>query len=129
MDDIKTLELPTNRNNLIVSGNVLTSMFAPTQNKSDSDESSLLKLRFKEIVMSFKCVVFCRTTPNQKANMVKMVKEEGKITLAIGDGANDVNMIQAAHLGIGIVGHEGKQAANTSDFAIHKFKHLQRYHF
>jgi phospholipid-translocating ATPase len=77
--------------------------------------------------MKFKCAVFCRTTPNQKAEMVKMVRSEDYITLAIGDGANDVNMIQEAHVGIGIVGNEGKQAANCSDFAIHQFKDLKRY--
>ena len=55
-----------------------------------------------------------------------MVRAEDYITLAIGDGANDVNMIQEAHVGIGIVGNEGKQAANCSDFAIHYFKDIKR---
>jgi P-type E1-E2 ATPase len=59
--------------------------------------------------------------------MVKIIRETGKITLAIGDGANDVNMIQEAHVGIGIIGNEGKQAANSSDFAIHRFKDIQRF--
>lgn len=76
--------------------------------------------------MKFNCVVFSRTTPSQKAEMVRKVKEFGKITLSIGDGANDVNMIQEAHIGIGIFGREGKQAANSADFAINRFKDLKR---
>lgn len=52
----------------------------------------------------------CRSTPLQKAYLVKIVKEEMNIsTLAIGDGANDVSMIQMADVGVGISGHEGKQ--------------------
>ena len=47
-------------------------------------------------------------------------------TLAIGDGANDVNMISAAHVGIGISGLEGQQAARASDYAIGQFKYLKR---
>ena len=56
-----------------------------------------------------------------------MIKERnpGKTTLAIGDGANDVNMINAAHLGIGISGLEGQQAVKASDYAIGKFKFLK----
>jgi len=60
---------------------------------------------------------------------VKLVRrEEGDscVTLAIGDGANDVPMIQEAHVGIGIAGKEGRQAVNNSDFAIGQFKYLQR---
>lgn len=54
------------------------------------------------------CVLCCRSTPLQKAYLVKVVKEEMNInTLAIGDGANDVSMIQMADVGIGISGHEG----------------------
>lgn len=45
--------------------------------------------------------------------------------LAIGDGANDVAMIQAAHIGVGIMGHEGRQATNNSDFAISQFRYLE----
>ena len=50
--------------------------------------------------------------------MTKLVKDSGKITLAIGDGANDVGMIQAAHIGVGISGQEGMQAVMASDFAF-----------
>ena len=64
-------------------------------------------------------VVCCRVSPLQKALVVKLVKEGvGAMTLAIGDGANDVSMIQAADVGVGISGEEGLQAVNSSDYAI-----------
>lgn len=73
-------------------------------------------------------VVCCRTTPLQKALVVRMVKQglPGSICLSIGDGANDVSMIQEAHIGVGIFGKEGTQAARSADYSIHMFKHLQR---
>ncbi len=56
-------------------------------------------------------VVCCRVTPRQKALVVRLIKESlNKITLAIGDGANDVNMIQEAHIGVGLYGNEGMRA-------------------
>ena len=70
----------------------------------------------------------CRVSPSQKALIVRMVKRgiaPPPMTLAIGDGANDVGMIQEAHLGIGISGHEGLQAVNSSDFAIAQFRFLK----
>lgn len=61
----------------------------------------------------------CRVSPLQKSEVVEMVKKQVKvITLAIGDGANDVGMIQSAHVGVGISGNEGLQAANSSDYSI-----------
>lgn len=61
----------------------------------------------------------CRVTPKQKAEVVRLVKTKlKKITLAIGDGANDVNMIQEAHIGVGIYGNEGMRAVQASDYAI-----------
>ncbi|RHY34309.1 hypothetical protein DYB32_001283, partial [Aphanomyces invadans] len=73
-------------------------------------------------------VIACRVSPAQKAEMVTLVKDnvKGSITLAIGDGANDVSMIQAAHVGIGISGQEGMQAANSSDYSIAQFRYLIR---
>lgn len=65
-------------------------------------------------------VMACRVSPKQKADIVHMVKNmhpDAK-TLAIGDGANDVNMITAAHVGVGISGLEGQQAARSADFSI-----------
>ncbi|CDS41466.1 phospholipid transporting ATPase VA [Echinococcus multilocularis] len=72
-------------------------------------------------------VICCRVTPSQKASMVKLVKRELRVqTLAVGDGANDVNMIQCADVGVGISGQEGMQAAMASDFAITQFAFLKR---
>lgn len=60
-----------------------------------------------------------RVSPLQKSEIVDMVKKHvNAITLAIGDGANDVGMIQTAHVGVGISGNEGMQATNSSDYAI-----------
>ena len=72
-------------------------------------------------------VIACRVTPQQKSDVVKWVRTniEGVSTLAIGDGANDVNMILSAHVGVGIKGLEGHQAARSSDFSIGQFKHLR----
>ena len=68
--------------------------------------------------------ICCRVSPIQKANMVTLVKQNLKCTtLAIGDGANDVSMIQAADVGIGITGHEGLQAARSSDYSIGQFRY------
>ena len=64
-------------------------------------------------------VVCCRATPKNKAQIVEYIKHRTQsVTLAIGDGANDVSMIQAAHIGIGIYGREGTQALSASDYAI-----------
>ena len=72
-------------------------------------------------------VLACRVSPKQKAEVVHLIKERNpeKATLAIGDGANDVNMITAAHIGVGISGLEGQQAVKASDYAIGKFKFLK----
>ncbi|DBB09563.1 hypothetical protein WJX82_007159 [Trebouxia sp. C0006] len=71
-------------------------------------------------------VVCCRVTPMQKAQVVSLVKRSGAITLGIGDGANDVGMIQAAHIGVGISGREGRAAVLASDYAFAQFQYLAR---
>ncbi|XP_020233201.1 phospholipid-transporting ATPase 3 isoform X2 [Cajanus cajan] len=84
-------------------------------------------LRVMLLNLSLNChsVVCCRVSPLQKAQVTSMVKKGArKITLSIGDGANDVSMIQAAHVGIGISGMEGMQAVMASDFAIAQFRYL-----
>ncbi|GLC49980.1 hypothetical protein PLESTB_000329300 [Pleodorina starrii] len=74
-----------------------------------------------------KSVVCCRVSPKQKAEVVKMVQRYRKaIVLGIGDGANDVSMIQAAHIGCGISGREGRAAVMASDFAFAQFKYVAR---
>lgn len=73
-------------------------------------------------------VIACRVSPKQKALLVKLVKQfvvPTPVTLAIGDGANDVGMIQEAQIGVGISGLEGQQAVNASDFAIAQFRFLE----
>lgn len=80
-----------------------------------------------ELSVMCKAVICCRVSPLQKALVVKLVKKYDKsILLAIGDGANDVSMIQAAHVGIGISGVEGLQAARSADFAIAQFRFLKK---
>ncbi|XP_076360092.1 phospholipid-transporting ATPase VA isoform X1 [Tachypleus tridentatus] len=82
---------------------------------------------FVELAQYCSAVLCCRTTPLQKASIVKLIKEKLSVmTLAIGDGANDVSMIQKADIGIGISGQEGMQAVMASDFAVTRFRHLER---
>ncbi|KAG0023649.1 hypothetical protein BGZ80_008687 [Entomortierella chlamydospora] len=82
---------------------------------------------FLRIGTSCHSVICCRVTPLQKALVVKLVRKKlHKVTLAIGDGANDISMIQAAHVGVGIEGMEGAQAARSSDFSFKQFKNLKR---
>uniref|UniRef100_A0A3B3TBP1 Phospholipid-transporting ATPase n=1 Tax=Paramormyrops kingsleyae TaxID=1676925 RepID=A0A3B3TBP1_9TELE len=81
---------------------------------------------FLDLALSCKAVICCRVSPLQKSEVVEMVKKQVRvITLAIGDGANDVGMIQTAHVGVGISGNEGLQAANSSDYSIAQFKYLK----
>jgi magnesium-transporting ATPase (P-type) len=80
------------------------------------------------IASECEAVIACRVSPRQKALLVQLVRRNispEPVTLAIGDGANDVGMIQEAHVGIGISGKEGKQAVNASDFAIAQFRFLE----
>jgi phospholipid-transporting ATPase len=87
----------------------------------------LLRLEFLSLARMCRAVICCRVTPKQKADVVTLVSDNvGAVTLAIGDGANDVAMIQAAHVGIGISGEEGLQAARAADYAIAQFKFLQK---
>lgn len=82
-----------------------------------------------QIATICKAVIACRVSPSQKALIVNLVKKNVypmPMTLAIGDGANDVGMIQEAHVGVGISGKEGRQAVNSSDFAIAQFRFLRR---
>lgn len=88
---------------------------------------SLLNI-FYELANRCHTVLCCRVTPKQKAQVVHLIKDRQPqvTTLAIGDGANDVNMITSANIGIGITGVEGKQAARASDYAIGEFQFLKR---
>lgn len=91
-------------------------------------ESESLRSQVNYVASKCSVVLCCRVSPKQKQEVVELVKRAypHHITLAIGDGANDVNMITEAHIGVGIRGLEGQQAARSSDFAIGEFKHLRR---
>ncbi|TVU31027.1 hypothetical protein EJB05_22691 [Eragrostis curvula] len=106
--------MPERKLALIIDGRCLMYALDPT-------------LRVDLLGLSLSChsVVCCRVSPLQKAQVASLVKKGArKITLSIGDGANDVSMIQAAHVGIGISGQEGMQAVMASDFAIAQFRFL-----
>jgi len=104
---------------IVVTGGALQNIFS-----DDKAKDLLLKVATSSAVL-----IACRVSPAQKAEMVQFVREGQKptpITLAVGDGANDVPMIQTAQVGVGIAGREGRQAVNNSDFAIGQFKYLER---
>ncbi|ODV80892.1 phospholipid-translocating P-type ATPase [Suhomyces tanzawaensis NRRL Y-17324] len=83
------------------------------------------KKEFFEVVINLPAVVACRCSPQQKADVATMIREiTGKRVCCIGDGGNDVSMIQCADVGVGIVGKEGKQASLAADFSIDQFCHL-----
>ncbi|KAI9838893.1 MAG: hypothetical protein M1819_004101 [Sarea resinae] len=86
-----------------------------------------LRQKFLLLCKECKSVLCCRVSPSQKAAVVQMVKTGLDVmTLSIGDGANDVAMIQEADVGVGIAGEEGRQAVMSSDYAIGQFRFLQR---
>ncbi|XP_009402930.2 probable phospholipid-transporting ATPase 7 isoform X1 [Musa acuminata AAA Group] len=86
-----------------------------------------LKNQFLSLAVDCASVICCRVSPKQKAMVTRLVKEgTGKVTLAVGDGANDVGMIQEADIGVGISGVEGMQAVMASDFSISQFRFLER---
>ncbi|RMD43517.1 hypothetical protein DV735_g1625, partial [Chaetothyriales sp. CBS 134920] len=87
------------------------------------------ELRQKFLLLCKQCrsVLCCRVSPAQKAAVVSLVRTGLEVmALAIGDGANDVAMIQEADVGVGIAGEEGRQAVMSSDYAIGQFRYLQR---
>mmetsp|Transcript_30488 Transcript_30488/g.29879 ORF Transcript_30488/g.29879 Transcript_30488/m.29879 type:complete len:375 (-) Transcript_30488:959-2083(-) len=90
--------------------------------------SKEMTTKFMKILEKCASVIVSRASPSQKAAVVSLVRKNhrDKITLAIGDGANDVNMIRSAHVGIGIFGKEGHQAANNADYAVAQFRFLRR---
>lgn len=101
---------------LVIDGATLAYALKPAHSK-----------QFLELACRCKAVVCCRATPLQKAQVVQLVKVNKKVmTLAIGDGANDVSMIQMADIGVGISGQEGMQAVMASDFAIAQFRFLRK---
>ncbi|KAJ7974576.1 Phospholipid-transporting ATPase [Quillaja saponaria] len=82
---------------------------------------------FFELAVNCASVICCRSSPKQKALVTRMVKLGiGKTTLSVGDGANDVGMLQEADIGVGISGFEGMQAVMASDYSIAQFRFLER---
>ena len=100
---------------LVMQGN----SFAAIQSCKD-----LAKL-FVKITSKCNAIIICRASPSQKASVVQLIKASltcaTDTVLAIGDGSNDVAMIHAAHVGIGIYGQEGTEAASSADYAIDEF--------
>lgn len=84
--------------------------------------------RFRALCLRCAAVLCCRLSPKQKAEVVRLVKSmpSAPVCAAIGDGANDVSMIQEAHVGIGIMGSEGRQAVRCADFAFSRFQFLRK---
>ena len=92
-----------------------------------ADPKDALSGQFFRLAFVADCCICCRVSPAQKMEVVRLVKFHGPwVTLAIGDGANDVSMIQEAHIGVGIAGKEGAQAVQASDYAISQFRFLQK---
>lgn len=122
----KDHSIPQSKVALIIDGAALTQIF---QDLNDHPDESIRRLQDKFLLLGKQCksVLCCRVSPAQKAQVVKMVKNGLQVmTLAIGDGANDVAMIQAANVGVGIAGEEGRQAVMSSDYAIGQFRFLTR---
>ncbi|XP_019496153.1 PREDICTED: phospholipid-transporting ATPase IC [Hipposideros armiger] len=117
-------------------GNILKLKFPRTEEERRIRTQSKRRLEarkeqrqknFVDLACECSAVICCRVTPKQKAMVVDLVKRYKKaITLAIGDGANDVNMIKTAHIGVGISGQEGMQAVMSSDYSFAQFRYLQR---
>jgi len=106
---------------LVVDGKTLEVIF-----DIDDHGDSLWPL-FQTLAIQMVSVTCCRVSPDMKAKVTSSIKDnhpDQPVTLAVGDGANDVPMIQAAHVGIGIIGVEGKQAVQSSDYAIGQFRFL-----
>uniref|UniRef100_A0A672RY88 Phospholipid-transporting ATPase n=1 Tax=Sinocyclocheilus grahami TaxID=75366 RepID=A0A672RY88_SINGR len=121
------------KNALVITGGWLVNVEIRDKTRFFLNKSQDTKNREKRqedfVDMACECsaVICCRVTPKQKANVVSLVKRCKKaVTLSIGDGANDVNMIKTADIGVGISGQEGMQAVMSSDYAFAQFRYLER---
>lgn len=90
-------------------------------------QSQRLTAKFVELALASKVVIACRLSPKQKSEVIQLIRanKPSAITLAIGDGANDVSMITEANIGIGLAGNEGNQAVSSADYALAQFKDLR----
>ena len=93
--------------------------------EGNSLQKSLKYPKLYEVMSQCKSIVVSRATPKQKSEVVSFMKNKRSVTLAIGDGGNDISMIQTADVGVGVYGKEGHQAADSSDFAISQFRFLR----
>jgi phospholipid-translocating ATPase len=90
-------------------------------------QSEEIKKEFFQLAYIAKTCICCRMSPAQKSEIVKLCRSQGTwTTLSVGDGANDVAMIQEAHVGIGVAGKEGTQAMLAAEYTISQFSHLTR---
>ena len=92
----------------------------------DANKETLIELN-KALNCAAALIIY-RASPKQKQQVVQFIRTHnpGKVTLSIGDGSNDVNMIQTAHVGIGLLGKEGNQAASFSDYSLPDFRSLRK---
>lgn len=114
---------------VVITGPALRLIFGSEDQDTEEMMSCDAFKLLTNLVAKSAVVIACRVSPFQKAQLVSFVRNtvaRSALTLAIGDGANDVPMLQKAHIGVGINGHEGMQAANNSDFTIARFKFLKR---
>ena len=119
---------PSTNVGLIIDGGALAHIFLELP-KDDPNFKKYEYLRKKFLLLGKQCksVLCCRVSPAQKAQVVKLVRYQLSVmTLAIGDGANDVAMIQSADVGVGIAGEEGRQAVMSSDYGLGQFRYLTR---
>jgi len=102
---------------LVMEGRAMAVIFDPKHEQ--------LQAKMVRVALQSDAVLGCRCSPMQKAEMVETIqKNVDCVSLAIGDGANDVSMLQAAHVGVGIAGLEGRSAVNSSDYSIAQFRFL-----
>ncbi|KAI3330427.1 hypothetical protein F4824DRAFT_478563 [Ustulina deusta] len=117
-DIIEDLQSGTIHSVVVIDGQTLAAV----------EKSLILTDLFYTLIPAIDSVICCRASPAQKSTIVKAIRQRvpKALTLAIGDGANDLAMISASHVGVGISGKEGLQAARVADYAIAQFRFLQR---
>lgn len=148
-DKVETARCVAISSKLVARGQYIHTIAGQKRKETILDELSLLRTRpnscllidghclglflthhrdaFISIAVSLPTVIACRCSPSQKADVAKLIRAyTGKRTACIGDGGNDVSMIQAADVGVGIVGKEGRQASLAADFSITQFAHLTK---
>ena len=125
--ELKSILLKTSSDDTFDDENVKVGLIISSEEIQKIFNDEFLLSLFFEISVHCLTVVCSRVSPKQKGELVNLIKTTEKaITLAVGDGANDVGMITEANVGVGIQGKEGTQAARASDYAIKEFSHLKK---